>query len=147
MGLNLVCQEKRFWKIFNWGFSNKKIHKKEYSKLQIYVNTVEINVGGPNKINIKEAMNRFFDSDIYQKAKKTIEDEGRDSDSGQLAAELIFNEMNKINTQFIKAGINLYRQKEMSETEFNDRINAKQKIKKKFFDKMNEDYKNFNLGS
>ena len=142
-----VIRGSNFTGVGSKNFVPKKLDKKEYSKLQIYVNTVEINVGGPNKINIKEAMNRFFDSDIYQKAKKTIEDEGRDSDSGQLAAELIFNEMNKINTQFIKAGINLYRQKEMSETEFNDRINAKQKIKKKFFDKMNEDYKNFNLGS
>ena len=35
----------------------------------------------------------------------------------------------------------------MSSEEYNARINAKQNIKKSFLDKMNEGYKNYNLGS
>ncbi len=142
-----VIRGSNFTGVGSKGFVPKKLDKKEYNKLQIYVNTIKINVGGPNKMNIKQAMNRFFDSDIYQNAKTTIEDEGRDSDVGKLAAELIFNEMNKINTQYIKAGINLYREKEMTQEEYQGRINAKQNIKKKFLDKMNGNYQNYNLSN
>ena len=142
-----VIRGSQFTGVGSKNFVPKKLDKKEYNKLQIYVNSVKINVGGPNKMDIRQAMNRFFESSIYKNAKRTIEEVGRDSQEGKLAVELIFNEMNKINTKYIKAGINLYRKKEMSSEEYNARINAKQNIKKSFLDKMNEGYKNYNLGS
>ena len=142
-----VIRGSQFTGLGSKNFVPKKLNKKEYNKLQIYVNSVKINVGGPNKMDIRQAMNRFFESSMYKNAKRTIEEVGRDSQEGKLAVELIFNEMNKINTKYIKAGINLYRKKEMSSKEYNARINAKQNIKKSFLDKMNEGYKNYNLGS
>lgn len=127
-------------------FVPKKLDKFEYNKLKIYTNTVEINAGfGPNKLDIKQAINRYIDSDHYGARKLRIEKEGRDSDSGKLAAEEIFLELNKINTMYIRAGINEYVKNELGDGEVKKRLNAKSQIKKNYLDKLREDYKEFNL--
>ena len=129
-------------------FVPKKLDKYEYNKLQIYVNTVEINAGfGPNKLNIRQAINRYLDSDHYNARKLRIEEEGRDSDAGKIAAEEIFLELNKINTLYIRAGIEEYTRNELGDEEVKKRINAKTQLRKNYLDKLQEDYKKFNLSN
>ena len=83
----------------------------------------------------------------YKGLKSIIEEKGLNSQEGQLAAEKIFQTMNKINTKYINKGILEYTRDFIGEKEFTDRIKAKQNLQQNFVDRLTEQMNQMNLGT
>ena len=102
-------------------------------------------------VTLKQALNNYFDGSYgandYKANKAIIEQEGLDSEKGELAAERIFQTMNKINNKFINKGILEYTRDVMGNEEFTDRIKAKQNLQQNYVDSLTEQMNKMNLGT
>ena len=64
-----------------------------------------------------------------------------------MAAEKIFQTMNKINTKFINKGILEYTRDIIGNEEFTDRIKAKQNLQQNYVDRLTEQMNNMNIST
>ena len=106
---------------------------------------------GGRDVTLKQALNNYFDGTFmgndYKANKAIIEEEGLGSPEGEMAAERIFQTMNKINTKFTNKGILEYTRDVMGNDEYTDRIKAKQNLQKNYFDRLTEQLNTMNIGT
>ena len=106
---------------------------------------------GGRDVTLKQALNNYFDGSYgandYKANKAIIEEEGLNSEKGEMAAEIIFQTMNKINTKFTNKGILEYTRDVMGNDEFTDRIKAKQNLQQNYVDSLTEQMNKMNLGT
>ena len=106
---------------------------------------------GGRDVTLKQALDNYFDgiykANEYKLNKAIIEEKGLGSPEGEMAAEKIFQTMNKINTKFTNKGILEYTRDVIGNDEFTDRIKAKQNLQKNYFDRLTETMKEMNIGT
>ena len=145
-----IIRGSKFKGVGSKNFVPKKLDKYEYNALKIYVNKTTLRMGGRD-VTLKQALDNYFDGRFmgndYKANKAIIEEKGLDSPEGEIAAERIFQTMNKINTKFTNKGILEYTRDVMGNDEFTDRIKAKQNLQKNYFDRLTETMKGMNIGT
>ena len=145
-----IIRGSKFKGVGSKNFVPKKLDKYEYNALKIYVNKTTLKMGGRD-VTLKQALDNYFDGRFmgndYKANKAIIEEKGLDSPEGEIAAERIFQTMNKINTKFTNKGILEYTRDVMGNDEFTDRIKAKQNLQKNYFDRLTETMKGMNIGT
>jgi len=145
-----IIRGSKFRGVGSKNFVPKKLDKKEYNALKVYVNNTTLRMGGRD-VTIKQALDNYFDGTFmaneYKGLKSIIEEKGLNSQEGQLAAEKIFQTMNQINTKYINKGILEYTRDFIGEKEFTDRIKAKQNLQQNFVDRFTEQMNQMNLGT
>ena len=145
-----IIRGSKFKRVGSKNFVPKKLDKYEYNALKIYVNKTTLKMGGRD-VTLKQALNNYFDGSYgandYKANKAIIEQEGLGSEKGELAAERIFQTMNKINNKFINKGILEYTRDVMGNEEFTDRIKAKQNLQQNYVDSLTEQMNKMNLGT
>ena len=145
-----IIRGSKFKGVGSKNFVPKKLDKYEYNALKIYVNKTTLKMGGRD-VTLKQALNNYFDGTFmgndYKANKAIIEEEGLGSPEGEMAAERIFQTMNKINTKFTNKGILEYTRDVMGNDEYTDRIKAKQNLQKNYFDRLTEQLNTMNIGT
>ena len=145
-----IIRGSKFKGVGSKNFVPKKLDKYEYNALKIYVNKTTLKMGGRD-VTLKQALDNYFDGRFmgndYKANKAIIEEKGLGSPEGEMAAERIFQTMNKINTKFTNKGILEYTRDVMGNDEFTDRIKAKQNLQKNYFDRLTETMKGMNIGT
>ena len=145
-----IIRGSKFKGVGSKNFVPKKLDKYEYNALKIYVNKTTLRMGGRD-VTLKQALDNYFDGRFmgndYKANKAIIEEKGLDSPEGKIAAERIFQTMNKINTKFTNKGILEYTRDVIGNDEFTDRIKAKQNLQKNYFDRLTETMKGMNIGT
>jgi len=138
------------FKLKNDEFAPKKLNSFEYNVLKVYVNTKTLKMNGKD-LNINEAINAYLSGAYlpqhYAFNKSQIETYGLSSPEGKLAAELIYQELYRINNKYITNGIQQFTLDYMGEKEFNERRNAKTKIKENHFEAFTKELDRMNLGT
>ena len=145
-----IIRGSKFKGVGSKNFVPKKLDKYEYNALKIYVNKTTLRMGGRD-VTLKQALDNYFDGRFmgndYKANKAIIEEKGLGSPEGEMAAEKIFQTMNKINTKFTNKGILEYTRDVIGNDEFTDRIKAKQNLQKNYFDRLTETMKEMNIGT
>ena len=77
-----------------------RLNTNDYNALKIRINTVEVDVGY-GEGTILESMNSYLKTDDYKSNRDIIEEEGLNSQAGQIAANAIFAELTYINKTYI----------------------------------------------
>ena len=120
-------------------FEPVKLNTTQYNKLREVINTHIPRGKRYGDKNLLEAMNSYLEEEHYEINKGYIEELGlRD---GKIAADAIYLELSRINNYYINSGENLYIESQ-GRKEIKERFEKKDKIKKDYYDYIEEQLAN-----